>query len=136
MALSTLRCGPLPVLRSLTDWTTRAGIRRRVRLYGAWKNMRGRLSGRLHAGDGSRPWVGRRCLFLNWHHFRAWSIANGYSRTLNSLDRFFDFEDYGPDTCRWVTRAQNSLNMTRGICAARRQSDRPVGESLHDETWN
>ncbi len=119
----------MPVLRSLTDWTTRAGKRRRVRLYGAWNNMHGRLSGRLHAGDGSRPWAGKRCLFTDFHHFRAWSIANGYSRVRCSLDRFFDFEDYGPDTCRWVTRVQNTLNMTRGVCALRG----PVGEAPHND---
>lgn len=85
--------------------------------------MRGRISGRLHAGDGSRPWVGKKCLFRDWPHFRAWSIANGYSGTRCSLDRFFDFDDYGPDSCRWLTRAQNTANMTRGVTVGRCSSD-------------
>jgi hypothetical protein len=129
----------VPVLRSVTNWTTRGGKRRLVRLYGAWKNLHGRISGRLHAGDGSRPWAGKKCLFRDWRHFRTWALANGYSKTNNSLDRFFDFDDYGPDSCRWVTRAQNTLNMTRGVCA--RVDSIPyepaasyafVGETLND----
>lgn len=108
----------MPGLRSQTEWTTRAGKRRRIRLYASWRNMLNRTRGNTRAGDGSTPWLGKKVLWPNWHAFRAWALENGYSRARNSLDRFFDWEDYGPDTCRWLSVADNTRAMTRGVCAS------------------
>src|SRR5687768_6178236 len=47
----------MPVLRSITEYTHK-GKRRRLRLFAAWQNLRGRVSGRLYAGNGCRAWKG------------------------------------------------------------------------------
>lgn len=90
--------------------------------------MWARTRGQTFAGNGSSPWAGKAVLWPNWHAFRAWSIANGYCAARNSLDRFFDWEDYGPDTCRWLSVSDNTKAMTRGVCAPIGTSDRM---SLH-----
>ncbi len=120
MAVATLRPRPVPAVRSVTEWRTRDGKKRRVRLYSAWVNMKGRLSGRIRAGDGSSPWTGLHCGFTDWPSFRAWSLANGYSKTNNSLDRYpFPSDGYGPDRCRWITVAENTafMNVCRRLNA-------------------
>ena len=98
----------MPRVRSLTEWRTRDGKRRRIRLFAAWQNMRGRCSGRLHAGNGARPWKGLQIAWRDFAEFRSWAIASGYSRRLCSLDRVRGWEGYGPTNCRWLTREDNT----------------------------
>ena len=95
-------------VRSITEWRTRDGKRRRIRLFAAWQNMRGRCAGRLHAGNGARPWKGLQIAWRDFAEFRTWALANGYSRMLCSLDRRNPSLHYGPDNCRWLTRADNT----------------------------
>jgi hypothetical protein len=95
-------------LKATTKWKTRSGKYRRIRLYQAWQNLNGRVSGRLYAGNGARPWMGKPVDWLTWHEFRAWALANGYNGTQCSLDRIRKSLGYGPDNCRWVTREMNS----------------------------
>jgi hypothetical protein len=96
-------------LKATCIYRTRSGATRTIRLRMAWKNLRGRISGRLHAGNGARPWKGLGCAFKSWAHFRAWAIANGYSRARCSLDRIDPAKGYSPENCRWVTRQENTL---------------------------
>lgn len=99
----------------LTTWRTRGGKTRRLRLYGAWKNLRGRISGRLYAGNGKRAWAGLECAFRDWEHFRSWAIANGYSKARCSLDRIDPARGYGPDNCQWLTVAENALKQNHDM---------------------
>lgn len=101
----------MPVLRSTTTWTTRAGKRRRIRLREAYLNMLGRTRGQKHAGNGKRAWAGLPVCFKDWAEFRSWALSSGYSRTRNSLDRIDVDEGYCPTNLRWVTVAQNTSFM-------------------------
>jgi hypothetical protein len=95
-------------LRSITEYTHK-GKRRRIRLYAAYQNMRGRLAGRQPAGDGSTPWKGLACDFKDFADFRAWALANGYSKANNSLDRApFPDEGYVRHNLRWVSVSANT----------------------------
>lgn len=95
-------------LRSVTNWTTRDGKRRMIRLYKAWRNMRDRIAGHNYAGNGSRVWRGLECGFGSFVHFRVWALRNGYSRVRCSLDRIDPEQGYTPQNCRWTTRKENS----------------------------
>lgn len=96
-------------LKTTKSWTTRAGKRRRVPLYRAYMNMRARLAGTASAGDGSRPWVGLACDFIDFEDFRAWALANGYSKQNNSLDRYpFPEDGYVRENLRWVSVPENT----------------------------
>lgn len=98
----------MPGLRTQTNWTTRSGKRRHIRLYRAWCNMKQRTRGHIKAGNGAPAWQGIPILFESWQHFRAWSLAHGYSKTLCSLDRINPDGPYGPNNCRWVTVSANT----------------------------
>ena len=85
-------------------WTTKNGKRRIVRLARAWKNLQNRVAGRV---TGVPYWTGLPVEFVDFDHFRTWSLASGYSGTLCSLDRIDSTEGYSPSNCRWVTKAEN-----------------------------
>lgn len=84
------------------------GKYRTVRLYKAWVNMRDRCAGRIRAGSGKAVWLGVEIEFRDWAHFREWSLANGYCRARNSLDRVDPYGPYSPENCRWVSVSENS----------------------------
>jgi hypothetical protein len=99
----------MPVLRSLTYCRTRDGRRRVIRLYKAWRNLNDRIQGHVKSGRGGLPlWMGLERDFANWAEFRAWALANGYSKTRCSLDRINSREGYIPSNLRWVTPLENS----------------------------
>lgn len=99
----------MPVLRSLTVWTTRDGKRRLIRLYKSWRNLNDRIQGHVKSGRGGVPiWAGLDCGFCDWADFREWALANGYSRERRSLDRIRSSEGYIPGNIRWVTPLENS----------------------------
>jgi len=97
-------------LRSQTEWTTRQGKKRVVRLYKAWRNILGRVQGHNVNGQGVASWEGIGNEFNNWRHFREWSLASGFSRQRNSCDRVKSDKPYGPDNCRWVSVGDNTRN--------------------------
>lgn len=107
-------------LRSIRFWRTRTGDCRTIRLYQSWRNMRNRVRGTTRAGNGTNLWQGLPIAWRTFEDFRAWALANGYSRLNNSLDREREAEGYGPDNCRWVPRAVNTANQN---AAARRRAD-------------
>lgn len=88
-------------LRSITEWRTRSGRRRRIRLYNAWMNMQGRVKGHKDS-HGVKYWHGLECGFAGWAEFRAWALANGFSKVNNSLDRIDAREGYVPGNLRWL----------------------------------
>lgn len=45
----------------------------------------------------------------SFESFADWSIANGYSDTLE-IDRIDNNGNYSPDNCRWVSHMENSRN--------------------------
>src|SRR5260221_10841859 len=54
-------------------------------------------------------------IFGEWFdfiNFKKWSLENGYKEGL-SLDRINVDGNYCPENCRWVTRSQNSKNITQ-----------------------
>lgn len=44
--------------------------------------------------------------------FRDWAVGNGYQDGL-SIDRVDSKQEYHPDNCKWVTRAENTANGNR-----------------------
>jgi len=106
-------------LRSVVMWRTRLGKRRPIRLYKAWRNMHDRVQGHVKAGNGTTPWKGLEVGFTDFEHFRAWSLANGYSRGHNSLDRIDPSRGYTPENCRWVSVRENSQSSYGAILRGR-----------------
>lgn len=98
----------MPVLKAKTEYKTHSGKVRVIRLYKAWKNLNNRVDGHNYAGNGCRAWVGLPVAWETFADFRAWALANGYSKRRCSLDRIDSDKGYGPDNCRWLTRAQNT----------------------------
>jgi hypothetical protein len=77
--------------------------------------MQDRCAGRNYAGNGVKAWLGLPIAWGSFEEFRAWALANGYSKRLCSLDRIDSTQGYGPANCRWLTRADNTRwqNATR-----------------------
>ena len=48
----------------------------------------------------------------SFESFRTWANANGYEKGL-TIDRIDNEKGYGPDNCRWATRAQQNRNYSR-----------------------
>lgn len=105
-------------LKSRTDWMTRTGRKRRIRLYKAWRNLNDRMAGHNHAGNGARPWKGLPVHFKDFSDFRAWALTAGYSKNLCSLDRIDSDGPYAPGNCQWVTRAYNTVLQNRARYAS------------------
>lgn len=118
----------------ITEWKTRSGKTRAIKLYRAWKNLNGRVKGLNRAGNGSRPWAGLPNNFAGWREFREWAIANGYSREKNSLDRIDAGGGYGPSNCAWLTVAENSAKMQADI--ARERALHPDDVVMRSNEWS
>ncbi len=95
-------------LRSLTEWKTKDGKRRTVRLYKAWRNLNDRVNGHNVDGQGNKRWEGIGCDFTSWQQFREWSLRYGFSKANNSCDRIRSSESYGPNNCRWISVSDNT----------------------------
>lgn len=104
----------MPVLRSKTEWTTRRGRTRVIRLYRSYKNMIGRVRGWNYDGCGVKRWMGLQCEFLTFSEFRLWALANGYCKARNSLDRIDQTQGYLRDNMRWISVAQNTARTHTG----------------------
>jgi len=91
----------------LTGYRRKNGVRRRLKLYRAWVNMKARCRGTNHDGRGNYRWKGLAMDFENWSHFRQWALEAGFSKTMCSLDRIDRTQGYSPVNCQWLTKADN-----------------------------
>jgi hypothetical protein len=66
------------------------------------------VAGVIKDGSGNAIWKGLPVEWKSWEEFRAWSLANGFSRINNSLDRKRTSEGYGPNNCQWIPAVENS----------------------------
>ena len=99
----------MPVVVNLRSYKRPNGQRVRIRLYGAYRNMLARIRGQVRTGRGGAPiWYGLETDFKDFEDFRAWALANGYSRIRCSLDREKSHRGYIRSNLRWVTPLQNS----------------------------
>lgn len=48
--------------------------------------------------------------WMNYGVFKEWALDNGYLEGL-SIDRIDVDDDYKPSNCRWVTKAENNIEM-------------------------
>ena len=84
----------------------------KTRLYITWRNMRVRCS---YPKDKRYEHYGGRGISVcnEWNNsfeaFRDWAMQTGYSDEL-TLDRIDTNENYCPENCRFVTRAENNRN--------------------------
>lgn len=122
-------CGlPLPEIRKLRPREGRTwldigycpslGKRVRTRLYEVWASMRKRC---LVPTCPDYPRYGGRGVTIcdlwlrDYAAFRAWAVTNGGYRKGLTLDRRDSNGNYEPDNCRFVTKADQQLNIRRGI---------------------
>jgi hypothetical protein len=96
-----------------TYYSTNSGRRRTIRLYKSWRNLNGRACGVNHDGRGNRRWAGLPVGWKSFREFREWALANGYSKTRNSLDRIDEKAGYTPANCQWITRGENTRKAMR-----------------------
>lgn len=84
--------------------------RKRQRLYDCWKSMKSRcnypknIRYQYYGGKGIKVCDSWKYDYIS---FKTWALANGYKDNL-TLDRIDSAEDYRPDNCQWITRAENS----------------------------
>jgi len=98
----------------VTEWRTRGGRKRRIRLYAAWVNMHSRVRGNIKTGNTDAPiWLGIEIQWKTFSDFREWALKNGYSRKRNSLDRLDPMIGYTESNCEWVTVEENSRRSYR-----------------------
>jgi len=80
-------------------------------LYKRWISIRKRCNTKTatgYSGYGARDIK----MCEQWNDFavfRDWAIESGYKPELE-IDRIDGTKGYGPDNCRWATRAQNAAN--------------------------
>lgn len=95
----------------------RLGRRPRTRLYEVWASMRKRC---LVPSCPDFPRYGGRGVTIcdqwlrDYGAFRAWAVTHGYRKGL-TLDRIDSSGNYTPENCRFVTKADQQLNIRRGI---------------------
>lgn len=88
-----------------------------TRLYGIWKQIRGRCN--APSNERYFDYGGRGILLCtewkeSFESFRDWSLANGYSEEL-SIDRINVNGNYEPGNCRWATDEMQANNKRTNI---------------------
>lgn len=109
----TQSCGCLAKTQRLTHGFAR---KKKSRLYRCWCDMIARTEKATHA---SYPDYGGRGIRVceEWRDFVAfkdWALANGYSERL-TIERRNNDLGYGPDNCRWATRAEQNRNSRSNV---------------------
>lgn len=94
-------------LKATTNWTTRDGKQRRIRLYECWVNLLGRLRGGKSQSADRGYWKDKELGFSGWKEFREWAIASGY-RAGVELDRVRSTEGYFEGNLQWLTKAEHT----------------------------
>lgn len=119
---------PVPEIRKLRPRVGRTwldlgycpnlGKRVRTRLYEVWASMRKRC---LVPSCPDYPRYGGRGVTIcdqwlrDYGVFREWAVTNGGYRKGLTLDRIDSHGNYEPANCRFVTKADQQLNIRRGI---------------------
>lgn len=93
------------------------GPRIHVRLYQIWRDMLNRCNNpnvRSYADYGARGIKVCAEWRKDYPAFRAWAIANGYTKT-GTIDRKDINRGYEPNNCQWLPLGQQQLNTRRVI---------------------
>lgn len=106
-------------------------------LYSVWGGMKSRCNNNknrkyhIYGGKGIKICAE----WLDYAVFKKWALNNGYQDIQSknasdklSLDRIDSNKDYCPENCRWVTRKQNSKNVTA-------ERDKKIRELELDLIW-
>lgn len=110
------------------------GADTKSRLWTVYRSMHMRCEKPSHA---AYPRYGGRGIKIcaDWSHnfgaFSAWALANGYSDDL-TLDRIDNDKGYQPDNCRWITRAEQSLNKRDNILVTAFGETKPLSAWTRD----
>jgi hypothetical protein len=108
-------------LRKNNGIVTHGFYKENKRLYACWKNMLTRCENVKFAGF--KYWGGKGVkVCFEWHdyiNFKKWSLENGYSENL-TLDRIYNYGNYGPENCRWTTweiqnRNKSNFRLINGV---------------------
>lgn len=86
-----------------------------TRIYHIWENMVQRTTNPKATGYANYGGKGVHVCeeWLDFRKFMQWARYR-YSDNL-TIDRIDNTKGYTPDNCRWVTRAQQNLNMSRNV---------------------
>ena len=86
-------------------------------IYSSWNKMKGRC---YNTSDPAFETVGAKGIIVcdewkdSFENFYHWSMGNGYQPGL-VIDRLNKGDNYSPENCRWVTRADRSNNSVNNI---------------------
>lgn len=86
--------------------TPRASGNRRTLLAQRWKDMQGRCRG--HSTKSPWCWAGLTVGWRTFAEFRAYALANGFTKVNNSPERRDATRGYVPGNVVFVTRQENS----------------------------
>ena len=109
----------------------RIGRRVRTRLYEVWASMRKRC---LVPSCPDFPRYGGRGITIcdewlqDYGAFRSWAVSQGGYRKGLTLDRKDSNGNYEPSNCRFVTKADQQLNIRRAIKLTARGETRSLAE--------
>ena len=100
-------------------YTPRAQGKRPTLLYVRWRDMRSRTLGR--ATKNPELYDGLELGWSTFAEFRAWALANGFTKTNNSPDRQDVSLGYVPGNVRFVPPAENVIRALTDYHAWRRE---------------
>jgi hypothetical protein len=85
-----------------------------TKLYSIWKGMRNRCGSNTHSKDYGDRGISVCEEWGDYRVFKAWALSHGYEEGL-TIERENVNEGYCPENCRWIPRAEQSLNTRKTI---------------------